>query len=381
MIVSYLTAVSFVKECQELKALHKPCCEGAISVDATRFCETPFRNLSIGFNPGIDKGGKIAVFESWNDNGGVHFHEGKSGYGYQTSVDFYNAVADGHVDSALVCNLQYFGNASAGSVYPVFDSWAMAMNTGNPFGPSGLRALSEIMDPAAEPELQADIDEIFTGDRALHTVYPCVSDVHESGGMWRENITSIDAFAGKMFRTRGVSAPMWAKVGVNAISEWEGAPLSGGAAFGLLLNGDIDGMEFSNAWFDEAIFQERLTNSTLHYYTNNFHQPRETYALIMKKTTWDSFDMTLQKLIKDRCTAATLESITKQLRDSFAAIRKMQQSPITVTSWSPSVIETLRTKWLEVAEERRVVDAKFDRTYTRQQQYMDEAAMLYAAAS
>lgn len=260
----------------------------------------------------------------------------------------WDAVSTGAVDAA------WYSPGFAQGIIP-----SAAMFTSVPFGPEAPEYLAWYYHGGGQ--------EIWEEISAGHNVKPvlCSTIPPEASGWFREPIETLDDLQGKKMRFFGLGARVMEKLGVSAQT------LPVGDTVPALELGTIDAAEISMPALDLAL---GMNNYASHYYFPGWHQQTSLFSLLINLDVWNDLGERNQAIVNEVCRSAVTESIAWGEAIQFDALAQLQEQGVTLHTWSPEILEAMRTAWLEVVDELSE-DANFARTWASYSEFRENYAI------
>ncbi len=114
----------------------------------------------------------------------------------------------------------------------------------------------------------------------------------QMGGWFGKQLSSLEDIRGLAFRTAGLGAEMWRKVGANVQT------LPAGELFQALESGTIDAAEWVGPWNDLALGLHRVHK---HYYGPSINEPSAATELIVSREAYDGLPDDLKTIVQVAC--------------------------------------------------------------------------------
>lgn len=225
---------------------------------------------------------------------------------------------------------------------------AGALLTGVPFG-LGPREYASWYHIGGGKKLTQDL----LSKNGVHGLF-CLLIGAETGGWFREPITSVDQFKGLKFRTAGVGGLVYTRLGMAVNS------LPFGETLQALEKGTIDAAELSLPSVDTAVGVQKVAK---HLYFPGWQAPVGAGHLVINQKVWDG----LTSLVKDQIEASCNSAISRNLATSdalqAAALDKARAAGVTIHTYSEEMMDAFRTASAEVLAEQSAADADFKAIY------------------
>lgn len=257
---------------------------------------------------------------------------------------------------AIVPALEAFDAVSSGAVQAAWSTpgyWtgkdsALALFAAVPFGPQAGEYYAWIRFGGGQELL----DEIYENYNIKSLI--CGVIAPEASGWFREEIKSVDDLKGKKMRFFGLGAKVMEKIGVST------QLLAGGDIFPALELGTIDATEFSMPAIDLKLGFYQVAK---HYYFPGWHQQSTLFELMINKDEWDALGDDTKALFETVCEANVAYGLAEGEAIQFAALKELQDNGVTIHTWPPEILDTLRGAWAEVVEEESASNPNFKKAW------------------
>jgi TRAP-type mannitol/chloroaromatic compound transport system substrate-binding protein len=247
------------------------------------------------------------------------------------------AVSQGSLDAAFGGSTWWAGKEPALNFY-----------TAVPFGPNAAEYLAWIYYGGG----QQIADELFgkynTKVLFCHLIPP------EAAGWFRKELNSLEDFRGLRMRIAGY--------GANVLEKLGGSPqlVAPGDIYQALERGVIDGTEFSIPSLDLGLGLHQVAKN---YYFPGWHQQHGFNTLWINMAKWREMSDRQRRIMEMACN----EMVTRSLGESEAlqasALEEIKKKGVSVRRFSPEVLNGLKAKWSEVANELAGKDANFKKVW------------------
>ena len=163
-------------------------------------------------------------------------------------------------------------------------STALSFFTGVPFGMTS-RELTAWVRYLGGQELWDEVYDQFgvqgflSGDTGTQT-----------GGWFKNELTSLADIQGMRFRTPGLGGQVWQRMGASVTN------MAGGEIFQALQSGALDAAEFVGPYNDLALGFYQVCQ---HYYTSSFNEPGLATEIVVDKAKYQALPANLQAIVKD----------------------------------------------------------------------------------
>jgi len=253
---------------------------------------------------------------------------------------------------ALVPALEVFDAVSNGSVDAAWSTpgyWqgkepSLALFAAVPFGPDVREYTAWLFEGGGEKMMQ-DIYEPYN----IHSII-CAVIAPEASGWFRKEINSVDDLKGLKMRFFGLGAKVMQRLGVDT------QLLAGGDIYPALERGTIDATEFSQPAIDLNLGFYQIAK---HYYFPGWHQQSTAFELMINKDRWDALTDQERAMINTACRANVANGMAEGEAIQVDALAELEEKGVTIHTWSPEILATLRETWNEVAKEEAANDEKF----------------------
>lgn len=186
-------------------------------------------------------------------------------------------------------------------------------------------------------------------------VLPCAIIAPETSGWFSKEINSPEDLIGLKMRFFGLGGKVMQKLGVAT------SLLPGGEIFPALEKGAIDATEFSMPAIDSRLGFHKLVKFN---YFPGWHQQATIFELLINKDVWDGATEQHQSIIENACKASMTDSFAEGEALQFAAMQdNVENNGVEIKQWSPEMLDTFRTTWIEVVAEEKANDAFFTKVY------------------
>jgi TRAP-type mannitol/chloroaromatic compound transport system substrate-binding protein len=164
----------------------------------------------------------------------------------------------------------------------------------------------------------------------------------QSGGWFRNEITSADDFNGLKFRMPGLGGQVLTKMGASVQN------IPGGELYQALSSGALDGLEWVGPMADErAGFQEVAKV----YYTAGFHEPGSALAASVNLDVWNELSDQHKAILRYASMATTQFQLAETLANNGAALARLQSQGVKTLQFSDDVWDAFGAASAEVMDE------------------------------
>ena len=177
----------------------------------------------------------------------------------------------------------------------------------------------------------------------------------ETSGWFKSEINSPEDLKGLKMRFFGLGGDVMQKLGVSTTL------LPGGEIFPALEKGAIDATEFSMPAIDQRLGLHKIAK---YNYFPGWHQQATLFELLINKDVWNKMSKKQQNIIQTACKASILDSLAEGEASQFKPMKKnVEKNGVIIKTWSPEMLNTFKTTWLDVVEEQKVKDPFFAKVW------------------
>lgn len=190
--------------------------------------------------------------------------------------------------------------------------------------------------------------------------FMCIATASESGGWFREPITSVEDLQGLKFRISGLGAAVYNKLGASTTQ------MPVGETFSALEKGAIDAAEVSMPSVDNVVGVQKVAK---HLYFPGWHAPSAAAHFVVNLDVWNGLTDTQKAQIEDACDAVTLKHfvVTDQLQS--AALASLKEAGVTFHRFPDEIMAAFKAATDEVMAEQSAADADFKEIYDSMRAY------------
>ena len=164
----------------------------------------------------------------------------------------------------------------------------------------------------------------------------------QSGGWFRNEITSAADFNGLKFRMPGLGGQVLGRMGASVQN------IPGGELYQALSSGALDGLEWVGPMADErAGFQEVAKV----YYTAGFHEPGSALAANVNLDVWNELSDQHKSILRYASMATTHFQLAETLANNGAALARLQAQGVKTLQFSDDVWDAFGAASKEVMDE------------------------------
>lgn len=208
--------------------------------------------------------------------------------------------------------------------------------TAVPFGGTAQEVINWYYHGGGE-QLHDELGEIFNL-KGLN----CGNSGSQSGGWFRNEITSAADFNGLKFRMPGLGGQVLGKMGASVQN------IPGGELYQALSSGALDGLEWVGPMADErAGFQEVAKV----YYTAGFHEPGSALSANVNLDVWNELSDQHKAILRYASMATTQFQLSETLANNGAALARLQAQGVKTLQFSDDVWDAFGAASKEVMDE------------------------------
>jgi len=186
-------------------------------------------------------------------------------------------------------------------------------------------------------------------------VLPCAVIAPETSGWFAEEINSPEDLKGLKMRFFGLGGEVMQELGVAT------SLLPGGEIFPALEKGAIDATEFSMPAIDARLGFHKLVK---YNYFPGWHQQATIFELLINGDVWDGASEQHKAIIENACMASMTDSFAEgEAIQHDALIDNVENNGVQIKQWSDEMLDTFRTTWDAVAEQKAKDDEFFAKVY------------------
>ncbi len=164
----------------------------------------------------------------------------------------------------------------------------------------------------------------------------------QSGGWFRNEITSPEDFNGLRFRMPGLGGQALGQLGASVQN------LPGAEVYQALASGAIDGTEWIGPWADQSAGFQEITQI---YYTAGFHEPGAGLSLATNRDVFDSLTPAQQKIIEIAAAESHQWTLALFLANNGTALQQLVNGGVQVRTFSDEVWDAFGAASNSVLEE------------------------------
>lgn len=259
------------------------------------------------------------------------------------------AVSSGQINCGWSATVYMAGKMPAASLF-----------TSVPFGPNITEYFSWFYFGNGTKLLQ----EMYDANGFNVKVWPMNLLPTESGGWFRKEIKSVKDFNGLRLRWPGLGGKVLSRMGASI------STMPGGEIFPSLEKGAIDGAEFANPMVDNVLGFWKVAK---YNYFPGWHQPSTAMEFMINKDVWNSMSESQKATIETMIMAINLRSIA-DIEAHVGPILKenMEKRGVKNMLYSKEILRTLKSTWMEVAQEECKKDPFFKKVYEDLEKFMND---------
>ncbi|MCE0507269.1 TRAP transporter substrate-binding protein [Roseivivax sp. GX 12232] len=265
-------------------------------------------------------------------------------------VDYVNKLSDGELTiekkapGELVGALEVFDAVSSGQAdmyhsadyYFVGQHPGWAYFTAVPFGGTAQEVTNWYYHGGGQ-ELHDELGSIFNLKGLI-----AGNSGSQSGGWFRNEISSAEDFNGLKFRMPGLGGQVLGKLGASVQN------IPGGELYQALSSGALDGLEWVGPMADErAGFQEVAKI----YYTAGFHEPGSALSANVNLDVWNDLTEKQRNILSIASQAVTHYQLAETLANNGAALARLQSQGVQTLQFPDDVWDAFGAASKEVLDE------------------------------
>ncbi|MPZ10526.1 MAG: C4-dicarboxylate ABC transporter [Kiloniellaceae bacterium] len=235
-----------------------------------------------------------------------------------------DAVNDGVLDAAHTVPVYWFGKHKAASLF----------GTGPVFGGSATTMLGWFHQGGGA-ELYRELTQDILGLNVYGFYgFPMPA---QPLGWYKEPVTTVDDVQGFKFRSVGLAADLFARLGMSV------AQLPGGEIVPAMERGVIDAFEFNNPSSDMRFGAQDVAK---HYMLSSYHQASESFEFLFNKDFFDDLPEDLQAILKYGVEAVSTSNTALAMDHYSADLEKLQsEHGVTVHRTSQEILDAQLKAW------------------------------------
>ena len=241
------------------------------------------------------------------------------------AFEAFDAVTAGQADMYHAADYYFLGQHPA---YPFFSSVPFGMTTAE---------LNTWYYHGGGKELHDELGQVF----GLKSFLAGNTGV-QTGGWFRNEITSPEDFQGLRFRAPGQGGEVLSRLGASVQN------LPGGEVYQALSSGAIDGTDWIGPWADEAAGFHEITKI---YYPAGFAEPGPGLSLATNREVFESLTPAHQRIIEHVATASNMWTWTLFLSNNAAALQRLQAEGVQLREFPPEVWDAFGRASQEVLQQ------------------------------
>jgi TRAP-type mannitol/chloroaromatic compound transport system substrate-binding protein len=242
-----------------------------------------------------------------------------------------DAVHQGTLDGGHGVTVYWYGKNVAASLF----------GTGPSFGLDAEALLAWMYYGGGQELYKEFIQEILKFDVVAFAYGPMPT---QPFGWFKTEVTKPDDLKGKKFRTVGLSADLYKKMGASVVI------LPGGEIISALDRGVIDAAEFNNPSSDRLLGFPDVRKVLM---AQSYHQPTEFFELTFNKKKYESLPKDLQAIIKYAAMAESADFTWKMIDRNSKDLEEMKAiKGVKVFRTPKSVLQAQLNAWDEIIAEK-----------------------------
>ncbi|MEO0340341.1 MAG: TRAP transporter substrate-binding protein DctP, partial [Bacteroidota bacterium] len=188
----------------------------------------------------------------------------------------------------------------------------------------------------------------------------------QMGGWFNREINTIDDFKGLKMRIPGLGGKVLEKVG--------GAPvlLAGGEIYTGLERGVIDATEWLGPFHDSLMGFDEIAK---YYYSPGWHEPGTVLEYTINKKVWDELTPDLQAILRSASMHVHSWVLWQMESRNAAVLQEFIKKGVDLRTFSPEIMDTLRTINEDVVNDLANSDPFAKRVYASYDDFRKKAAV------
>ncbi|WP_242618843.1 TRAP transporter substrate-binding protein [Alteromonas sp. KUL49] len=188
----------------------------------------------------------------------------------------------------------------------------------------------------------------------------------QMAGWFKEEITSLDDFAGLNMRIPGLGGEVFKEVGGVPVT------LTGGQIFVSLQTGAIDATEWVGPYNDLAFGLYRAAD---YYYHSGWHEPGTMLEFIVNEAAYKELPSDLQAIVRVATRAVNQDMLDEYTaRNNNALQTLINEHGVQVKALPEDVMEALKAATVTVMERQSAEDETFARIYQAYQAFFKDVS-------
>jgi len=241
------------------------------------------------------------------------------------ALEVFDAVTSGQADLYHSADYYFIGQ------HP-----ALAYYTAVPFGATA-QELTNWYHHGGGQELHDEIGQIFNFKGLL-----AGNSGSQSGGWFRQEISSVEDFQGLKFRMPGLGGQVMGKLGASVQN------IPGGELYQALSSGALDGLEWVGPMADERAGFHEVAKI---YYTAGFHEPGSGLAANVNLDVWNDLSAQHRAILEVSAQATTHWQLAQTLSSNGAALARLQAQGVKTLQFSDQIWDAFGSASAEVMDQ------------------------------
>jgi len=264
------------------------------------------------------------------------------------AFEIHDAVSTGKVNSGYTMSGYIQGKVPAAAIFSAV-----------PFGPS-VEVFASWFSEGNGLKLY---QEMYDTNGFNVKVLPITAYAAETAGWFRKPIEKPEDFKGLKIRFYGLGGKVLAKLGASV------ALIPGAEIFPALEKGAIDATEYSMPVVDQKLGFYKVAK---YNYFPGWHQPSNTFELLINKDTWNSMSKRQQSMIQSAVSATNYYTLTRSIAVQGKVMLDNKKRGVNNMRYNEKVLGALRGAWKEVVAEMSANDPFFKRVNADQVKFFAE---------
>lgn len=188
----------------------------------------------------------------------------------------------------------------------------------------------------------------------------------QMGGWFNREINTIEDFKGLKMRIPGLGGKVLEKVGGSPVL------LAGGEIYTGLERGVIDATEWLGPFHDSLMGFDEIAK---YYYSPGWHEPGTVLEYTINKKVWDELTPDLQAILRSASMHVHSWVLWQMEARNAAVLQEFIQKGVDLRTFSPEIMDTLRTINEDVVADLANSDPFAKRVYSSYDEFRKKAAV------
>jgi TRAP-type mannitol/chloroaromatic compound transport system substrate-binding protein len=259
-----------------------------------------------------------------------------------------DAVNSGTLDGGHGVPAYWFGKKKAASLFGTGPSYGM--DSDMLLGWIHYGGGQDLYNELIQKDLKLNVVSFFHGPMPTQPL-----------GWFKNEVKSADDFKGLKYRTVGIAIDVFTDMGASVVA------LPGGEIVSGLERSLIDGAEFNNPSSDKVLGFPDVRKT---YMLQSYHQPLESFELIINKTKFDALPKDLQSIIKYAAMAQSADFAWTAMDRNSKDLAEMKEKNGVKTFITPkAVLEAQLRAWDKVIDKEAKADPFFAKVLESQRSW------------